>query len=157
MIITRDDVLKAIREEPLIATDWIGWRTPENGGCPVCAVGAVLRHKGLDDLEIPYTAYTVTKGKFIASESIPAALAAKNYLGALSIKWERMTEMKKPSEWYFFQPKELDKFKPEFMRWILDNLPDGVIYSDDAELDDYYQAMADAYGEDYYNGDGDAD
>ena len=130
MRISRDDILQAIDKERLIAEDWVGYDI-DRPDCPVCAVGAVLRGAGLENQEIMDRAGAITGGAFIASKSLPAALGAGNWLGALSIKWERMCEAAKPSEWWTWEPKRLEAFKPALKEWVLQTLPEGVIYDDE--------------------------
>lgn len=140
MIITRDDVLKAIKEEPLIARYWVQPR--QQGPCAVCAVGAVLRNAGLTDTQINLAAATVTQHMFASDDgSIPAELSTRNYMGALSMQWERLVDAAVPSLWMDIDAHHLEKLKPKLVQWVLENLPDGVVYDsaeDEARLAKIY-------------------
>lgn len=101
----RSEILRAIRQEPLGNGHFI---LPKNdngeddawGGdvynnkCKVCAVGAVLRQKGVPDNKINERAGTalINPGQNSVDETGDwrEALEEKNYLVALSIKFEKL-------------------------------------------------------------------
>lgn len=104
MKFTRKEVLQAIRHEPLAPGSWIevvDWEKPlSNKNCTVCAVGGLLRRKGM-----PLKQITERAGKALVietgwdrSRSVGAegdyelALEEKNYLRALSIRFEQLSE-----------------------------------------------------------------
>lgn len=105
MKITRAEILKAIRVEPLKPGSWvhpiekvINKETGEtkeiySKKCEVCAVGAVLRQKGVASRNIGKRA-----GGFLAWEAVSTdgdekeALKEENYLLALSVKFEKLAE-----------------------------------------------------------------
>jgi hypothetical protein len=103
MRFTRREVLKAIRVEKLV-----GGRGPiearwgsydrgyvYDGKCRVCAVGAVLRQKGIDGYDIPSTFNGIVYVQSArASGNLEGALSDKDWLGALSIKFERLYQQK---------------------------------------------------------------
>lgn len=93
MRITRKEVLKAIRTENLKEGSPISDRDGVlDKECKVCAVGAVLRQKGIDDESIHSTFYQVTFGTYgvDGTGDEHKALRDKEYLGALSIKFEKL-------------------------------------------------------------------
>lgn len=103
MRIKRSEILRAIRQEPLQYGNWIHDKNGEQNPfeqkeydktCKVCAVGAVLRQKGVKDEEINKRA-----NEFLMCSFMPApnedgdeieALKEKHYLSALSIKFEKL-------------------------------------------------------------------
>lgn len=136
--VTRDDVLTAIKEESLTADTW--WRQDEN--CRYCAIGAAIARKGYRSSDVSIVCATVTN--FVASrtDSLPAALAGKSWLSAISIKFEqlayKLADRLEVHETYDSEPypapdqltaQQLEEVKPELSEWILSNVPDGVIYS----------------------------
>lgn len=133
MKITRDDVIKAIDTESLVPNQWVEGLT--NPACRVCAVGAVLRNAGLDNGDIVKQAEVVTRGQYAPSYgSLPKILKDGNYMGALSIQFERLC-VQAPLEvrdvdgeilsWY------LDRVVKQSLRsWVLSKFPEGVIYED---------------------------
>lgn len=98
MRITRKEIIRVIRTERLKGGQWIQEDlTNENdelyhSGCKVCAVGAVLRSKGVDNSDIDFRARTLMDSAFGCSESgdVEYALERKAYLNALSIKFETL-------------------------------------------------------------------
>jgi hypothetical protein len=94
--ITRRDVLAAIRTEPLRPGNWVV--TTENVKCEVCAVGAVLRHAGLNNEEIfEFGDIMMHYGKCSVDgygskedieDTIQGMLRNNRYLHALSITFE---------------------------------------------------------------------
>lgn len=103
MKIKRAEILRAIRNEPLSNGHWIkpegydefGYEAGEkyNDKCAVCAVGAVLRTKGVPNNKIAERA-----SDFFCAETVDntgdemIALEEKNYLLALSVKFEKLAE-----------------------------------------------------------------
>ena len=102
MIITRRDILKAIRTENLQGGSFIHGRLVEgeiskvmDSYCSVCAVGAVLRNKGLEGVEIYDTACRITSGTAIIrrdSFNELKAIKKKKWLNALSIRFEHLVD-----------------------------------------------------------------
>jgi hypothetical protein len=103
MRITRSEVLKAIRTEPLRGGQWIFPKQDRHGQqvfdktCKVCAVGGLLRTKGIPDDEISvtlndYMFYSdgVKNGAVDECGDEKFALESKDYLTALSIKFEKL-------------------------------------------------------------------
>lgn len=92
MLIKRREILKAIRTERLKAGSFIQHSYGEyTDKCKVCAVGAVLRQKGIDNNDIDTVAYWATgDGDVTEHGNFKMALAEKNYLSALSIKFEQL-------------------------------------------------------------------
>lgn len=102
MRIKRSEILKAIRTEKLKAGSFIhgkdvvdefgyeSYVTDKN--CKVCAVGAVLRYKGIDSEDIDNFAGDVT-GFYVGIEGDEfQELEDKNYLTALSVKFEKLAK-----------------------------------------------------------------
>lgn len=125
MRITRKDVLDAIEREPLMGGDWVGYAM--DGQCPVCAVGAVLRGQGVADCDIPARALEITKGVCCSDNNLVIAMVDGNWLSALSIKWERLLEVNKPSPWWCWSPKDTARFKGELKNFVLANFPEVVL------------------------------
>lgn len=100
MYVTKQQILDAIKSENLI-----GGHGPINSRydlfnrieiydnkCSVCAVGAVLRHTGVaNGTQINYVFSAVTKGADADDlASVGQALKDKNWMAALSIKFEQL-------------------------------------------------------------------
>jgi hypothetical protein len=96
MIITRKEILRAIRVENLsgtypISERYNGYTVVWDDKCKVCAVGAVLRQKGIDSQDITLAFWYAT-GKSNCSKDADEndALKDQNYMAALSIKFEKL-------------------------------------------------------------------
>jgi len=103
--ITRREVLKAIRTEPLKRGKWVqmdvykSFVPSSDPKCEVCAVGAVLRHAGLNNEQISEFGDQMVSGPFPCvgdcfdyrefEDAVKQALKEKRYLYALSLKFER--------------------------------------------------------------------
>lgn len=106
---TREEILEAIRTEPLQAGRWITYK-PQGGvgegddeRCPVCVVGAVLRQVGYEDHYIEAEALVSTSAGPVVpdyDENAPTTAERPNvstllkrglYLNALSLKFEMLT------------------------------------------------------------------
>lgn len=141
LTITRDDVLEAIEREHLRANQWM---TNDAKGCRVCAVGAVLRAKldlanpSYDQIRmLNHTAGNITKMQCLDSDSLIDALKDNNYMGALSIQFERLAvkmadrlseetnDIIVPTD---LTSEQLEGLKPALKQWVLETMPDGVIY-----------------------------
>lgn len=112
--VTRKEILKAIRTEPLKAGTWIHDRkvTLDNGSgislqtsvadkkCKVCAVGAVLRQKGIPDDKIFWAADSLfcdTGSSECDSDASDEGNPLQNvkdghYMAALSSKFEQLSK-----------------------------------------------------------------
>ncbi len=69
------------------------------------------------------------------SGNLHAALADKNYMAALSIQFERMAvklAMRDNTAADLLSVKELETLKPDLIRWVITNFPDGVLYEGDS-------------------------
>lgn len=104
MKITKAQVIKAIETEPLLkggeffAVDKNNLFDALIDECPVCVVGAVLRQTGVVNTKTPFytardAAEMATKYQYSIDDlETPAELIKdKNYLGALSVKFEKLT------------------------------------------------------------------
>jgi hypothetical protein len=100
MKIKRREILEAIRTEKLLAggsfihgrKDSLGNRIIDRN-CKVCAVGALLRLKGIDSDLITLTAHDITGDYGLTQDSNEfEALKKKQYINALSIRFERLYE-----------------------------------------------------------------
>lgn len=96
--------------------------------CKVCAVGAVLRLAGLDNGEIMRDSIEVTVGSYGVSDNIKRALSNGNYLGALSIQFERLCSDEPKLDGEEFARYIEETVKPKLRAWVMENLPAGVIY-----------------------------
>lgn len=84
MIITKQECIKAVLTEPLTFGKW---NKNDNKSCKVCAVGAILRQKGINDSS--QIQYMLNKGaSTVCVSAIDYDLNNKNYLNALSSYWE---------------------------------------------------------------------
>lgn len=118
MIITKKDVLKAIRTENLTSGQFIEpkfdfSKEVFDSTCKVCAVGAVLRTIGVEDQDINDTACDITSITG-SGHAIPELLKRKDYMSALSCKFESMARGSKS----FSVKKRL-----ELCVWVKTNLP----------------------------------
>lgn len=94
-ILPREEIIRALEEEPLAARSWVTERTIENPNCHVCAVGAVLRDAGFSNWMIDDSAGKLCRNAFGApydvNQLLPDMLSEikrENFLGALSIYFE---------------------------------------------------------------------
>lgn len=105
MIVTRRDILKAIRNEklknqnwitlPVLGTDQLGYKiTGEpSSTCKVCAVGAVLRTVGIPNDRISITAdQIVSNGNCTSGGDELAELREGRYMNALSVRFENLAK-----------------------------------------------------------------
>jgi hypothetical protein len=113
-MIKRKVILDAIKNEPLDAFEFVkmvsgnfddlGNYTPSHistdKNCPVCAVGAVLRNSGLDNLKISAFGNKMSdcgsvreESRLDAKRAIEEFLEKGKYLHALSVKFERQADM----------------------------------------------------------------
>jgi hypothetical protein len=97
-VVLKSTILKAIKVEPLKGGSWLYERDTSNPNCPVCAVGATLRQIGFDNDQITdFGSAMVDYGHccnsdsfdtFAAATELKEHLKARNYLHALSMKFE---------------------------------------------------------------------
>jgi len=131
MKITRSDVLRAIAKEPLKPGAYVRSDGKDPGDCSVCAVGAVLRYKGLHNDRLQSAGDYVTQGKAVIDfapgrswhTTVETELEKKNYLGALSCFYEKIA----PSR---------SRIRDRLRKWVQENLPTGVIYDGETEEDE---------------------
>lgn len=99
MVITRRDILRAIRVEKLKGTKFIHGRPNESGvyiptgfdhACKVCAVGAVLRRAGVPNYDINAVGFAITKAGVSAYDNEHDAIASQAWFSALSVKFEKL-------------------------------------------------------------------
>lgn len=97
MRITRREILKAIRTERLQYGMFITPRLEDNNRyvddsfCKVCAVGAVLRQKGVPNHRIEDAADIVRIRGLVSSDGDEfEELKSKHYMNALSIRFEKL-------------------------------------------------------------------
>lgn len=97
MIITRREILKAIRTEKLKEGGFIHLNKDELGyddTCKVCAVGAVLRSAGVGNGSINIIAQLLLEAGYYSDEGDEhTELEAKRYLNALSVKFEKLASV----------------------------------------------------------------
>jgi hypothetical protein len=129
VIISRRDVLLAIAAETLWPQSWV--EQLGNPGCRVCALGAVLRLKGWNNRDIMRDAPVVARMRFDPADNLNFALTAENYLGALSIYFERLCEKGATID-DDEMPAYVEKtVKPALRSFVLEHFPAGIIYSDE--------------------------
>ena len=103
MRVTRREILKAIRTEKLQGGAFIQTRSDYpyivDDTCKVCAIGAVLRQKGIPSESIENMAYAITSDDFaigpddcFASTNEFEAIKAKAYMNALSLRFEKLAK-----------------------------------------------------------------
>lgn len=100
MYVTKQQILDAIKSENLVGGQGPinGRYDPQTGAyrydsqCAVCAVGAVLRQTTpLEGVEISYAFHVAVKNEDAnAGASVEEALKKKNWMAALSIKFEQL-------------------------------------------------------------------
>jgi hypothetical protein len=124
MIIDRQTIVDALMTEPLSAgsifdTDYNTRQncSVQNSTCHVCAIGATLR-KTLQGSQKPALSLQfwvdLFKNKEISSAgTIKHWLDKKDYLSALSVKFEKLAEQKSINL----------SFRKEMVKWVKKNLP----------------------------------
>ena len=87
MKIYKEDVIEALYTEPL---GWNGWFAVDdfNSDCSVCAVGAVLRNRGVNGYKISGIAITLVRGAYAPDDN--KKHLPKNWISALSYVWESL-------------------------------------------------------------------
>ena len=123
MKITRREILKAIRTEKLVGGegviearyDLIHSREIVDEKCRVCAVGAVLRQKGIDSYSMSHRFNEVVGYGVNSSDTgdLDQAFKNKNYMCALSIKFEQLAKSKGVGP----------KTKEKLCGWVKANFP----------------------------------
>lgn len=97
MKITKEQVLTAIKTEPLKAGSFLRADGKPINECEVCAVGAVMRNvlnnKIEDEDDFHKLCGRVTREQFIDND-VDVLLKNENYLGALSNYFEEMIDCK---------------------------------------------------------------
>ncbi len=98
MIITKGEVLDALATEPLRARQFVDSTDNGNPTCHVCAVGAMLRRKGLTNNQIWFVGSRLIKQDMVSVGMFVSKEVARNkaveltqqgkYLHALSIIFE---------------------------------------------------------------------
>lgn len=126
MFISKKQVLKALDVENLetgnfisinCSNDRVGTTlVKDDPNCAVCAVGSVLRHKFPDvsKYEFANICILACNSQFYAGGCISRALKEKNYLGALSIKFENLRSRERQS---------LDMTRKLLKMWVGKNFP----------------------------------
>ena len=132
MRITRDEIVRAVRTEPLKPMSWYTRKT--DGSCTVCAVGGVLRHRV--DLKEDYGKRKT--GKYLAihkmvmenskgqSSSIQPvrAVQAHSYISALSAKFEGLCSRNNIFPFMEHYERKMDVVRKELITWVLQNFPE---------------------------------
>lgn len=91
MKITKQEIIKAIQEEPLEGGSWITWN--KDNTCKVCAVGAVLRKATkLDGRALQNYCGEKVKYPHMANHDIAYLLTNGFYMSALSTFFENTWE-----------------------------------------------------------------
>lgn len=92
MRITQQDILKAIKKEKLKGGSFIhrNKRDKVDAKCKVCAVGAVLRQKEIENENILDVASNICSSNVSSGGYLEWYLEDRDYLSALSIKFERL-------------------------------------------------------------------
>lgn len=126
LIITKAQVIKAIREEPLTPQVFVGYPIRDGQKCSVCAVGAVMRQSipliKKDKLE--WVCRQATGDGEVSSttpERVASMLREKHYLNALSATFEDQCE-----EAGFYCGTLITKNQPireRLVTWVKKNFP----------------------------------
>lgn len=116
--VTKEEIIEAIETEPLRAGSWFYDydHTTNFETCSVCAVGAVLRRAGLkerDELDIDLE---VCNDEYFGLYKLKDALSCGNFMGALSIKFEDLSE----------QVESMDEVREKLIKFVKENFPDEV-------------------------------
>lgn len=126
MLITKEEVIEALQKEQLAAGDWIEyWSRPD---CHVCAVGAVLRKKGIPNSRISREAVRVTNEDSVCVASTQEALDAGHWLTALSRFFEQMIRSRLSYPRFFSEVKIEDREptaeeRVQLIEFVEKNLP----------------------------------
>lgn len=112
---TKEEVIESLRTEALFSGSFMKGRAKEiltkeqYENCRVCAVGGIIRRKisfndwealrkesgtesNIDDFTENTIKNIICKRKFVSTDDLRTALKEKNWLGALSIFFERMCD-----------------------------------------------------------------
>lgn len=132
LIVTKREVLDAIRHEPLEPGMFYRGSVPAkrvSQTCPVCAVGAVIRRQlayGQDIVDaVPHAAcYAVGDGNTVAEVGfefmVDDELAAGRWWAALSCEFERLCDLHRDSR----DKLRTGTVRRELARWVRAHLPD---------------------------------
>lgn len=125
-VITRATVIEAIKTENLVPGKW--FQDMNNvWNCSVCAVGAVIRKASAlkycdyNGLNVNDVIWDLVDGEEVTdSIHIPRLLKRKNYLAALSAKFESMFVRDLYGSVILFNSNEI---KDKLIEWVKKNLP----------------------------------
>jgi hypothetical protein len=130
--VSRDQIIKAINTEPLQPGNWVHREDlAVIGDCGVCAVGGVLRSLGLSNDMISDKVTSVLNRATVYDESdregsegdIRRTLKAKDYLGALSMKFEFISRRHYGE---VLKGKTLARVRKELVAFVKKNFPSRV-------------------------------
>lgn len=124
----RSDIIKALKVEKLKPGSFFHHKSEYNvtlKTCSVCAIGAIIRQKFKSKLPTldetyPYLAKVLTQHYYMAEDNLQLELSKQNYLGALSIKFERMDGL---TDLYKKDGTLNAKGKRELIEWVEENIP----------------------------------
>jgi hypothetical protein len=97
--------------------------------CNVCAVGAVLRKRVSKDMllsDFRVFCDEMTQGSFCSDDDLEEALENKNYLGALSIKFEQLNDY----DYVDDRPPMLE-IREKMIEFVTKNFPESFEASDE--------------------------
>ena len=110
MYISKDHALEAILTEPL---GWMGW-WHDIPTCTVCAVGGILRSRGLTRPEVRHLTDIQLVGGAIQPSDVKGGVRPVNWLGAISVVWESLIDA------------PLEEARRLLYEWVETNVPDSV-------------------------------
>ncbi len=128
--IKRSDVIDALEHESLIVGTWE--REYGEDSCGQCAIGALLRRSGLRRKHIADVGHQITRESCSSLSSLPKALKDRNWLGAISIKWEqlgtKLVEQCGLSSKGDLLSKQIDTLREPMIAWVKAKIPNGRLF-----------------------------
>jgi hypothetical protein len=123
MKLTKEQIITALRNEPLSAGRFIRADGKPLSSCAVCAVGAVMRdvlnRNITDEDDFNDICYIVTKDRFI-DDDVSQLLAEENYLGALSNYFEKITDDENDR---FLKKEVTPEIRQDVINFVENNFP----------------------------------
>jgi hypothetical protein len=135
--ITKQDVIKALEQSPLIACVWREVDDVDDAQCRYCAVGATLAGI-VPDSRLGRAATLITRRAEVSDDGhLKKTIDDKNYMAALSIKFEREAIKladRNQTAVDFLTAEELATLKPSMVKWVSETFPQGMLFEEEIEL-----------------------
>lgn len=125
--LSRNQVIRALKTEPLKATIWIETNKKAKKICHVCAVGGVFHNLGMNATQIDACVDQLEISSAGTDQDLNNALDNGRWLSALSIKFENMAaKLARALELTSTEDltvKQTAILKPVLIDWVNKNLP----------------------------------